>query len=80
MEEENRIVPWRFHVPVPLYGTSSHSTCGTPPDAAMLFSFLSVVEKNAMVRLSGDQKGARALVDVSVRNSPDSRDRIARPD
>src|SRR5687768_9706524 len=52
----NRMTPSALHVP-PLAG-ASHKSIGAPPAKSSRFSFPSA--KNAMDRLSGDQKGSAA--------------------
>jgi hypothetical protein len=48
-----------------------HKIPGTPPETAMVFSVRSLNEKYAIVRLSGDQNGARPTsVPVSTLTQP----------
>src|SRR5262245_21496536 len=76
--ELNRIVPSRFQVPPAWTPTSVHRNRGTPPETAMVFNVRSVNEKYAIVRLSGDQNGARAVSGpVSTFTSPVSSERTA---
>ena len=52
---ENRMTPSLFHVPPPMGVGVSQTIWEGPPETSPLFSF--PPSKNAMKRLSGDQKG-----------------------